>query len=334
MRPGAPDMNERPVTRRRLLQAGGALAALAVGGWPTLGRASGTLPPQSRVARLYRSLSEEQRAVVCFPFDHQDPRRGLLRHHACVDERITEPPLTGPFYSADQRAGLRAIFDSMVAPDWRDRLQPDRGGDSPFGDHLGIAIFGDPTEGPVELVLAGRHLTLRCDGEPSGRAVFTGPIVYGLDEGPGREVPQALAADGLADLLDDRQRRLAMVSGLPGDRREPTSASGPPEGLPIRELSRDQRQEAQRLLRSLLLPLRTRDRDPLVRALREPGGLDACSLALRSALALGLRSGRGWNHVRVQGPGLLLAFRAFPTVRVRMQAGACMPSAASDGTGS
>ncbi|MDJ0788039.1 MAG: DUF3500 domain-containing protein [Myxococcota bacterium] len=332
-------MEDRKITRRRFLQASGAVGAgaLASGAWPGLARAATAATPESLVAELHGTLSEEQRAVICFPWNHVDPRRGLLRTHVSNNWQITEPALTSAFYTPDQRALVRAIFEGMIAPEWHERFDKQQRDDSrgPFGDHLTIALFGDPGDGPFELVFAGRHMTLRCDGDSAEHVAFGGPIFYGhacntrwwsggLIEQADHEGnvfwPQALAANGLYAMMDGRQRALALERDRPDEDtlsfRDPRAF----DGIPISELSRDQREEAQRILRVLLEPFRTSDREEVVRALDAQGGLDACSISFYEEWDLG--RDQIWDHFRVEGPGLVWNFRAFPHVHVWVHASA------------
>jgi hypothetical protein len=58
--------------------------------------------------------------------------------------RITEPEVKSDFYTRDQQAMIRAIFEGITSPEWHDRfdeqLLDDVGG---FGHKQGIALFGD-----------------------------------------------------------------------------------------------------------------------------------------------------------------------------------------------
>ncbi len=328
------------VTRRRFLQAAGAVGASA---WIPFGADAVPRPdpiegtPESIVAELHRSLSDEQRAVVCFPWDHVDPRRGLLRSYVSNNWQVTEPSLTSRFYRDEQREMLRAIFEGMVDPSWHERFDQQQHDDArgPFGDHLSIGIFGTPGDGPFELVLTGRHMTLRCDGNSAEHLAFGGPIFYGhacntywwsgglleAPEHPGNVFwPQALAANGLYAMLDGRQRALALEAKRPPEEAIAFRSAEHFEGIPVTELSADQRREAQRILRVLVEPFRTADRDECVQAIDTQGGLDACTFAFYEEWDRG--SDRIWDHVRVEGPGFVWYFRAFPHVHVWMHASA------------
>ncbi len=286
--------------------------------------------PESLVELLYASLSAEQRRVICFAWDHMAGRRGLLRTRVGANWRITDPEIEGDFYSADQRALIRAIFEGMTDPEWHARfdrqLQDDAGG---FGRHQSIAIFGTPGESRFEFVLTGRHMTLRCDGNSAQHVAFGGPIFYGHAAGswwsggffekpnhPGNVFwPQAIEANNLYAMLDGPQRELALLKRLPQEQAVGfQGAGGSFPGIPVSELSADQRGEAQRIVRSLIAPFRQSDRDEVVSALVAQGGLDRCSLAFYQERDLG---GDGlWDCFRLEGPAFVWYFRGAPHVHV------------------
>ena len=154
-------------SRRSFLQATASLAALATSGpfgQALLGQnASAAVPvakpsAESIVQLLYQSLKPEQRKQVCFPWDYTTPAKGLLRTRVENNWRITKPAIKGEFYTRDQQAMIRAIFEGMTNPDWHARfdkqLKDDVGG---FGNRQGIAIFGEPGNGKSEFVLTSRH---------------------------------------------------------------------------------------------------------------------------------------------------------------------------------
>ena len=181
-------------------------AAVAATAIPVLGRAADSpqsvKTPETVVKVLYDSLTPEQRKAVCFEWDHQDSKRGLLRTHVSNNWHITSQTIASPFYSEDQRRMVRDIFEGLIQPEWHERidkqLKDDAGG---FGRSQNIAIFGKPGEAKFELVMTGRHMTLRCDGNTADHVAFGGPIFYGhaasgFNEKPGhpnnaQDQPQA-----------------------------------------------------------------------------------------------------------------------------------------------
>ena len=324
---------EFAVSRRDFLRAAGA-ATLAASALPHAASAvvemAAVGQPESVVKSLYESLSAEQRTEVCFAWDHLDRKRGLLRSYVHANWKITKPEINSRFYTADQRAMVREIFDGLINSEWEERferkMEDDAGG---FGENQSFAIFGSPGESRFEFVLTGRHLTLRCDGNSADHVAFGGPIFYGHATGtwwsggfiekahhPGNVFwPQAVEANGLYAMLDGKQREQALVKNRPNESRVGFKGSdATPPGIPIAELSLDQRSEAQRILATLLDPFRQSDRDDALACLRAQGGLDACALAFYEE---GDTGGDGvWDCFRLEGPAFVWYFRGAPHVHV------------------
>lgn len=223
------------VSRREFLKAVGA-AALAVGATPLVAGAA-TLKasePETVAKLLYESLSEKQRQEVCFAWDYMDPKRGLLRTRISNNWNITEPNVGGDFYTKDQQAMIKQIFESIIQPDWHERiykqLEDDAGG---YGEQQSLALFGKPGE-KFEFVMTGRHMTLRCDGNSSANVAFGGPIFYGHAADGFNEKPnhpgnvfwhQALAANKIYEMLDAKQPQASRWStSCPRNKRLPSRA--------------------------------------------------------------------------------------------------------------
>lgn len=281
---------------------------------------------ESIVKLLFESLKPEQRTVVCFPWDYVDPKRGLLRTRIENNWRITPPAVKSNFYTADQQAMIRAIFEGITNPDWHARfdqqLLDDVGG---FGNKQGIAIFGEPNTGKFEFVLASRHMTLRCDGDSAEHVAFGGPILYAHEGESLHEEPthpsnvfwyQAIEANKLYHALDARHRELALVvKGMPTEERVGFKGQGGAfQGCPVAEFSPDQKQELQRILNLLLEPFRKSDRDEVVKCLGTEGGLDQCFLAFYQEGDLG--NDGIYDNWRLEGPSFVWYFRGRPHVHV------------------
>jgi hypothetical protein len=324
---------EISVDRRRFLQsAGGSVLAAGVAVSLPPGRvwavpaAGGVATPESLVKTLYESLSPAQREAICFAWDYQDPERGLLRTRVANNWDITDHFLTDDFYSDDQRAIVRSIFEGIYNPEWHERidrqLDDDSGG---YGEQNSIAIFGEPGSEKFEFVLTGRHMTVRCDGNSAAHVAFGGPIFYGhaadgFDEGPTHPGnvfwPQAVAANGVYQMLDGKQREQALLkNGLPREQNVDFQGSGGKfQGIAVTDLSSDQRENLQSVLQKLIEPYRQSDRDEVVACLKAQGGLDKCHLAFYAENDIG---GDGvWDCWRLEGPAFVWHFRGAPHVHV------------------
>jgi hypothetical protein len=303
---------------------GAAAAAVAVSPRVIVAADSPAAKPESLVKTLFDSLNTEQKEEVCFEWDYKDDR-GILRTHVSNNWQITGRKLTSGFFTQDQQDIIEALFWGMYQPDWRDRIkkqiQDDAGG---YGKEQSIAIFGTPGSGKFEFVMTGRHLTIRCDGDSTEHVAFGGPIFYGhaaqgfneQPDHPGNVFwPQALQANALYKMLDGKQRDKALIAEAPPEREvhfRGKSAEIP--GLPISELSADQKQHAQEVLSTLLEPYRTSDQDEARRCLEKQGGLDQCRLAFFKSGDLG--DDQVWDVWRIEGPSFVWHFRGSPHVHV------------------
>ncbi|QDU95475.1 DUF3500 domain-containing protein [Lignipirellula cremea] len=318
--------NPSSVSRRTFLGAAGAAGAVLAASPVVAAPAKAPeKTPETLVSLLYDSLTPEQRGEVCFDWDHQDKSRGLLRTRISNNWHITKPTINSEFYNRDQRQMVREIFEGLIQPEWHARvdkqLQDDAGG---FGKSNNIAIFGKPGQDKFELVLTGRHMTLRCDGNTTEHVAFGGPIFYGhaasgFDEKPGHPGnvywEQALEANKVYAMLDGRQRRLAEVAKSTAE--EKAGFQGPKgdfTGIPVTELSADQKEQVQKTLQKLIEPYRHSDRDEVVACLKAQGGLDNCHLSFFTDEDLG--NDKVWDNWRLEGPSFVWHFRGVPHVHV------------------
>lgn len=314
--------------RRQFLRTTGTAALGLLGGGASLLQAAAKQPspPESLVKVLFESLKENQRKAMCFAWDHVDKKRGLLRTRLENNWRITNPIIKSNFYTNDQQAMIRGIFEGMTNPDWHGRfdqqLQDDVGG---FGKQQAIAIFGEPGTGKFEFVLTSRHMTLRCDGESADHVAFGGPILYAHEGERLYEKPdhpknvfwhQALEANKLYQTLDRSQKKLALVKqGMPSEELVGFKGKdGKFQGAPVGEFTDDQKNEIQRILKMLLEPFRKSDRDEVVKCLKAQGGLDSCHLAFYEEGDLG--KDKIYDNWRLEGPSFVWYFRGTPHVHV------------------
>ncbi len=317
-----------PFSRRDFLRTTSAVAA-AAGPLSALAYAQEVSEekkaPETLVKLLYDALSEKQRQEVCFAWDHQDPQRGLLRSRISNNWHITKPVINSNFFTAEQKQLIRGIFEGIYNPEWIARiekqLQDDAGG---YGNAQNIAIFGEPGDQKFELVMTGRHMTVRCDGNTTEHLAFGGPIFYGhaadgFNEGREHKGnvfwPQALQANQVYEMLDGKQRQQAEVSKTPTEQKVGFQGKeGQFPGIPIRDLSADQKEQCQKVLQKLIEPYRQTDRDEVLACLKTQGGLDACSLAFFTDNDIG--KDRVWDNWRIEGPSFVWFFRGEPHVHV------------------
>jgi hypothetical protein len=329
------DSSSDSISRRKFLRNAGVAgaAAVAAGAIPAWSRAAdataGNSPaaggalPESLVKGLFESLSDQQKAKVCFGWDHVD-KRGLLRTRVENNWHITQPTINSDFFTKDQQAMVRQIFEGIIQPDWHQRiykqLEDDAGG---FGEDQNIAIFGTPGSDQFEFVMTGRHMTMRCDGHTSEHVAFGGPIFYGHAASGFNEKPnhpgnvywnQALAANKVFEMLDGNQRKAALVERLPKESQVAFRGSQALPGLAVSEMTSDQRELVQEVLKKLIEPYRQSDRDEVAKCLKAQGGLDKCALAFYREGDLG--GDQVWDCWRLEGPSFVWYYRGTPHVHV------------------
>jgi len=314
------------VNRREFIQAVGVTAAASTFALPGVLRADEKkATPESLVKTLYETLTPEQKEEICFPWDYVDDR-GLLRTHVSNNWNITDPKLAvgGNFFTKEQQEIIHALFFGLYNPDWHDRirkqLQDDAGG---YGKHQTIALFGEPGSERFEFVMTGRHLTIRCDGNSTEHVAFGGPLFYGHAASGFNEKPdhpgnvfwhQALKANALYQMLDGKQREVALIDQAPGESKVAFRGKELRPGIRVSELSSDQKAHAQEVLKTLIEPYRQSDRDEVVKCLDAQGGLDECSLAFYRSGDLG--NDEVWDIWRLEGPAFVWHFRGTPHVHV------------------
>jgi Protein of unknown function (DUF3500) len=279
--------------------------------------------PETLVKVLYESLKQEQREKVCYDWDYVDPKRGLLRTRVANNWMINDREINSDFYSAEQKSLIRKIFEGIIDPQWHKKfdqqMEDDCGG---FGEDQSIAIFGKPGDGKFELVLTGRHMTLRCDGNSIDNVAFGGPIFYG--HAPADEEQkdhdgnvfwsQAMQANKVYEMLDGKQRKQAEVAKTPNESAVAFRGKGEFAGIPVTDLSSDQREQVQLTLKSLVEPFRKSDQEEAIQCLTKQGGLDACYLAFFTDKDIG--NDKVWDNWRLEGPSFVWHFRGAPHVHV------------------
>ncbi len=325
-----PECDSPPLARRDFLRVTSAsVAAAALAGHPLLADdkpASSKETPETLVKKLFESMSKDQRKEVCFPWDHKDEKLGLLRTRISNNWHITSPTIIGSdYYTKDQQEMVRAIYEGIISSDWHKKvdkqLQDDNGGKS-WGTSQNIAIFGEPGTGKFELVMTGRHMTIRCDGNSTEHMAFGGPIFYGhaasgFNEKPGHPGnvywEQALEANKVYEMLDGKQRAKAEVSKTwPESQVQLQGDKGTFAGIPVADMSSDQKEAMQKVLQKLIEPYRQSDRDEVLACLKMQGGLDKCSLAFFTDHDLG--NDKVWDNWRLEGPAFVWNFRSVPHV--------------------
>lgn len=308
--------------RRSFLRKTTAAAAAITGGSiiPLIGaeRKKG-VASETLVKTLYDSLDDQQRAAICFPFDHK------LRLRVENNWNITKTKVED--FSKDQQGMIREIFMGLHSPEYArqvyEQVEWDSGLDG-FEGGSSIAIFGEPGTGKFEFVLTGRHCTRRCDGDSVEGAAFGGPIFYGhaaksFNEGPAHEDNvywfQAKRANEVFQMLDGKQRKEALMgTGRKEEGVRTVELTGKTEGLDgikVADLTADQKDHVRKVMADLLAPFREKDAREAMK-LVEAGGFDNLHLAFYKNQDIG--NDGVWDVWQVEGPSMVWYFRGKPHV--------------------
>ncbi|QDV36502.1 DUF3500 domain-containing protein [Tautonia plasticadhaerens] len=311
-------------TRRAFVRAVGAsglgAAAMPRIGVPSTGtrpesrgRSGGVVPmspepADSAVARLFGTLTTDQREAICFPHDH--PLRSRVEHNWAI-----VGPTIGDLEGA-QRELCREILRGITSEDGFDRFMRQMGDDSGGFEAYHVALFGTPgTVTPFEWVLTGRHVTLRADGDRSGGWPFGGPIFYGHAPAPVVEV----GGRSRNVWWDQAERADALFRSLDGDRRaralaESPLAPGPggERGIRVGDLDGRQKRMVLGLIGAMLSPFSEASRAGVLALLDSAGGIDP--LRLTDYGGGGAAGGRIRDVWKVEGPAFSWHFHGTPHV--------------------
>lgn len=337
----------RAVDRRSFLRhVAGVSTAAAFAGDLVAQAPAGPSPSAIAIRNFHQSLTDQQRQRMCFAWDHLGFTGLPLRLHVTNNWAIS--PVSLSSFSQEQQRLIDAILASVLAEGWPDRIKRQAREDTgqPWGNQK-IALFGAPDSGPCQCVITGFHLTLRATCDRSPGVAFNGAICHGhqpsgFNERVGHPDNifwyQARLANSVYQALDPQQRRAALVTrGMPFylvdgriDRRnilpdtrlpqplEPDVRFRRPDdtvpGLPIGDMSRDQRALVERTLDGLLEIYQPEYRDQVRACLRRQGGLERCHFAFYQEHDLG--SDGEWDNWRIEGPAFVWYFRGFPHVHL------------------
>jgi hypothetical protein len=292
------------------------------------GAGAASASSETMVAQLFKSLDEEQKKILCFPFDHQ--LRSQVNNNWFIIKKSIEDAL-----KPDQQDMVKQIFMGLHSPEYAktvfDQVEHDGRGPGSFKD-CAIALFGNPGDtgdggkSNFEFVLTGRHCTRRCDGNSVAGAAFGGPIFYGHAGESFNEKPdhkgnvywyQAKRANEVFQALDGKQRKIALLD-MP--RKEEATKTvelkGTAQGLagiPMTELSKDQQGLVRKVLDDLLAPFR---KDDVTEAMKfvEAGGFDNLHLSFYNGEKMDIGNDGVWDVWQIEGPHMLWYFRGAPHV--------------------
>ncbi len=325
--PRCPDCSQSgSIDRRKFLKTTAVAGAMAASSGLLLpadaraaDKAAAQSQPETLVKQLFGSLTDQQKKAVAFPFDHE------LRSKIDNNWFITKSRV-GKDFNADQQQLILDIFKGLHSDEYVDevlkQVEHDNRGSKGISD-CSIALFGAPGE-KFEFVLTGRHVTRRCDGNSVEGAAFGGPIFYGhAAEGFNEKADhpgnvywyQAKRANELYQALDGKQRKTALL-GDPRPEKETATVKLAEKdselvGLPVSELSADQKELARKVMDDVLMPFRQADREESMK-LVEDAGFDKLHFSYYKNMDIG--EDGTWDVWQVEGPSMVWYFRGSPHV--------------------
>ncbi len=292
---------------------GAALAAAVI--VPTWMTASATAAPSAKsaaetaAAKLFTSLTDEQRKLVAFPFN--DPLRVKINPNWQISK------LQAGDFNKDQQQLITEIVKGVTSPEGYEKFTKQMNDDDGGLENYAVALFGDPQSGQFEFELTGRHLTLRADGNCVPGAAFGGPLVYGHSKAGNS--PENLfsyqtdRANAVFAALDGKQREKALIEMAPKESevqiQQPGSAM---PGIAGAELSGDQQALVSAAIKNILMPYRQEDVDEAMKVIEAGGGIEKLHFAFYKSGDL--NDDQKWDIWRLEGPTMVCHFRGAPHV--------------------
>jgi hypothetical protein len=321
-----PEM-QSPIGRRDFLKTVGAgTAALAVGGLSPLAlaraaRAQKQAEAEAMVFELYGTMSADQKKQLVLPWDHKTGNQPLPARLMTANAAVGKSVI-GLEYNKKQGEILHKIFKSISnGEEGYKRLSRNNGFDN-SGDFesIGAVIYGEPVEGKkFSLVFSGHHLTVRCDGNSEEKTAFGGPLYYGHSPSGYATnnvfYQQTKAATEVFGSLNEKQKTAAVKPGKWRDEHGTIKAPGKDATLPglsFAEMSKDQKQLVENVMKELVAPYRKEDGDEVMEIIKANGGMEKICFAFYQE---GMNTAsQPWTYWRLEGPGFLWSFRALPHI--------------------
>lgn len=297
----------------------GALAASSLG---LISRGAFAAPTRKSAAetastKLYGTLTDAQRKAICLPWDSPS------RIQANANWHITKPEVGQAFYTKEQQALVAEVFKGVTSEEGHERFQKQMDEDSGGFDFYSMAFFGTPEDEKFEWVLTGRHHTIRADGNCTEGLAFGGPMVYGhSEEDPAQNMfhYQTKAANEVFASLDTKQRERALLAQPPKETAvQMQGPKGSFPGIAASELSADQKELFEKVVKIVLAPYRKEDVDESMKIVEAGGGIDALRLAFYQQGDL--KNDKVWDIWRVEGPTFVSHFRGAPHVHAYIHVG-------------
>jgi hypothetical protein len=319
------DWNRRSFLKTVAGTAAGVGAISLLSGRAGAGESTGTATPkpaESLIKELHSTLSADQNSKLVLPWNHgagqgKAPTRFGMYNAPLNKQRIDQQ------YTKPQQDLVHRILKSILADEegYRRISKDGSWDDSGAFERCGSHIFGDPSgDGQFAWLFTGHHLTLRCDGNSEPGAAFGGPMYYGhLDQGYSEDNVfnyQTKRAMTVFEALDEKQRKQAVADGTPGERAGSIKFRKEGQqrpGIDIGDLSKDQQELVQLVMRDILSPYRKEDVDEVMDIVKANGGMEEMHLAFYADKDRPTKA-EPWHFWRLEGPGFVWNYRVIPHV--------------------
>ena len=315
------------VGRREFLKVVGATAATAaVAGLTPLqqaraARAAKQAEAEAMVFELYKSMDADQKKLLVLPWDFKRSGQPIAARLMTANGAVGKSVI-GLEYKPKQIELLDRIFRSISngQEGYRQLSRNDKFDNSGDFQSIGALIYGEPAEGKkFSLVFTGHHLTVRCDGNSEEKTAFGGPLYYGHSPSGYAKTnvfhAQTNAATEVFASLNEKQKKAAVKPGKWRDEHGTIKAPGKDAeypGLAYAEMSNDQKELVQKVMKELVSPYRKEDGDEVMEIIKANGGMEKICLAFYEE---GNRSAKEpWTYYRLEGPGFVWSFRALPHI--------------------
>jgi hypothetical protein len=274
-------------------------------------------PAEALIKELYSTFSDDQKKELVLPWNHggaTPTRMGM--YNAAIQGKSIGKHYTKPQQELVERI-VKAICNGEEGYTKISRQGKWDGSGSLPG--CGALIFGEPKDKEqFAFVFAGHHLTIRCDGNSEPGAAFGGPMYYG--HSPNGYSPnnvwyyQTKSVLSVYDMLNEEQRKKAVVTGSPGEQAPSVRFRKQGEthpGISINDLTADQKKLVETVMRDVLSPYRKEDGDEVMEIIKANGGMEKIHLAFYKDRG---NDTNQWHFWRLEGPGFVWNYRVLPHV--------------------
>lgn len=306
------------LSRREILRGFGATAALAA--FPSLRAA--TAEKDSLPMQFYKSLTEEQHAKIVLPVDHEKRKFISNWWYICPDQRLHT------FYTKDQQDLVKQIFESLHAPEYREKMnwqvQKDLMGQ--IKNTPSVGFFGTPADKDFEFIYTGHHVTRRCNAHTDKGMGFLGePIFYGNFAKAFRETKdhegnpfwyQGLLFNEFYTALDGKQQEKILVGREPRKENPATvilkSKTDLP-GISGADLSKDQQAKLLDTMRRMLACFRPDDVAATMKTIEDKKIVERLFVSCYGG-AFDIGNDKVWDTWQIEGPDMVWYFRGVPHI--------------------